>query len=99
LACDSFSKFPVVAIKAATRLSAVGNATPVTENFSPGINLINFGLVIRIGNLMDLISPSIFTLETDARAVIDLLRNLEPITLGLLQIGSVFKVPMISTCG
>jgi hypothetical protein len=48
---------------------------------------------------MDLIWPSIFTLETDARAVIDLLRNLEPITLGLLQIGSVFKVPTISTCG
>jgi hypothetical protein len=56
-------------------------------------------LVIRTGNLIDLTSPSILTLETEARAVIDLLRNLDPITLGLLQVGSVFKVPMISTLG
>ena len=48
---------------------------------------------------MDLLCPSIFTLETEASAVMDLLRNLEPITLGLLQIGSVFKTPIISTSG
>jgi hypothetical protein len=56
-------------------------------------------LVIRTGNLIDLTSPSILTLETEAKAVIDLLRNLDPITLGLLQVGSVFNVPMISTLG
>ena len=60
---------------------------------------MNLELVIRTGNLIDLTSPSILTLETEARAVIDLLRNLDPITLGLLQLGSVFKVPIISTLG
>jgi hypothetical protein len=99
LACESLSKFPVVAINAATRRSAVGNAVPLTENFSPGINFMNFELVNRTGSLMDLICPSIFTLETEASAVMDLVRNLEPITLGLLQIGSVIKTPMISTSG
>lgn len=90
---------PVVAINAATRLSAVGNATPVTANFSPGISDINLELVIRIGNLIDFTSPLSFILEIEASAVIDLLRNLDPITFGLLQVGSVFKTPMMSTSG
>ena len=88
-----------MAISAATRLSAVGKATPVTANFSPGIRSIYLELVIRTGSLIDLTLPSILTLETEARAVIDLLRNLDPMTLGLLQVGSVFNVPMISTLG
>ena len=61
--------------------------------------MIIFELVIRIGNLIDLISPAIPTDETEASAVIDELRNLEPITFGLLNTGSVLSTPIISTSG
>jgi hypothetical protein len=86
-------------MSAATRRSAVGNATPVTVNFSPGINRISFELVIRIGNLIDLLTPAILIVEIDASAVMDAPRSREPITFGLLQVGSVFKTPIISTSG
>jgi hypothetical protein len=55
--------------------------------------------VIRTGKRIDLLCPEILKLSIDANIVMDLLLNLEPMTLGVLQVGSVFKTPTISTTG